>query len=190
MKLSLTEKIYTELRQRILDGDIEPRQFISESQVAEEYAVSKAPAKQALHILANQGYLTSYPRKGYMVTTYSAEEVNQIQEIRRCLETMCIKMAIERASDEEILSLRLYDGMDRNNLDPRAAINIKFHLRLAELSGNKFLPETLRPLVLRATLSYIKGKPDIENFEKIVQAMLERDTERAVSLLCADIHNI
>lgn len=190
MKVSLTEKIYTELRDRILDGDIAPRQFISESQVAEEYKVSKAPVKQALHILANQGYLTGYPRKGYMVTTYSVEEVNKIQEIRRCLESLCVKLAIERASDEEIRSLRLYDGLDTNDLDPRYAINTRFHLRLAELSGNEFMVETLRPLVLKATLSYIKGKPDIDHFEQIVQAMLERNAERAITVLCEDVHNL
>lgn len=190
MKVSLTEKIYTELRDRILDGDIAPRQFISESQVAEEYNVSKAPAKQALHILANQGYLTGYPRKGYMVTTYSVEEVNKIQEIRRCLESLCVKLAIERATDEEIRSLRLYEGLDTDNLDPRDTINTRFHLRLAELTGNEFMVETLRPLVLKATLSYIKGKPDIDHFESIVQAMLDRDVERATEVLCRDIHDL
>ena len=187
MKVSLTEKIYTELRDRILDGELAPRQFISESQVAEKYGVSKAPVKNALHILANQGYVTGYPRKGYMVTTYSVEEVNKIQQIRRCLESLCVRIAVERATDEEILSLRLYEGMDTDNLDPRAAINTRFHLRLAELSGNEFMVETLRPLILKATLSYIKGKPDIEHFENIVQAMLERDAEKAVDVLCQDI---
>lgn len=190
MKMSLTEKIYTELRDRILDGELAPRQFISESQLAKEYAVSKAPVKHALHILANQGYVTGYPRKGYMVMTYSVEEINKIQQIRRCLESLCVRLAVERATDEEIRSLRLYNEMDAENLDPRAAINTRFHLRLAELSGNEFMVETLRPLVLKATISYIKGKPDIEHFENIVKAMLERDTEKAVDVLCQDIHDL
>ena len=50
--------------------------------------------------------------------------------------------------------------------------------------------ETLRPLVLKATLSYIKGKPDIDHFEQIVQAMLERNAVRAITVLCEDVHNL
>lgn len=190
MKESLTEKIYTELRDKILDGKITSREFISESQIAQEYAVSKAPVKQALHILASQGYLVSYPRKGYMVASYDNGEVNQIQEIRRCLESLCVRLAIQSASDEEILSLRMYEGMDQNSLDPRSAINTQFHNRLAEISGNKFLPETLRPLILKSTMSNIRSAPDIEHFEKIVQAMLDRDEELAVKLLCEDVRNL
>ena len=83
------------------------------------YQVSKAPVKQALRILAGQGYLTSYPRKGYLVSAYSVEEVNQLQEIRRCLESLCVRLAIQNASDEEIRSLQSYEGMDAENLDPR-----------------------------------------------------------------------
>ena len=190
MGISLTEKLYTDLRRRIIEGEIAPREFITESRVAEEYSVSKAPAKQALHILADQGYLISYPRRGYMVCTYSIEEVNQIQEIRRCLEALCVRLAIERATDDEIRSLRIYEGLEEYELDPRAAINTRFHMRLADLSGNPFLPETLRPLVLKATMSYIKGPPDTEHFEKIVRAMLARDAELAVSLLAEDVRDI
>ena len=190
MKESLTEKIYTELRSKILNGEISPREFISEGQLAAEYAVSKAPVKQALHILANQGYITAYPRKGYMVTAFSIGEINQIQEIRRCIESLCVRLAIQNATDEEISSLRLYNDMDKESLDPRKAINTQFHLRLAEISGNAFLPDTLRPLVLKATMSHIRGEPDIENFNKIVDSMLKRDEARAVQLICDDIHNL
>ena len=82
------------------------------------------------------------------------------------------------------------DRLDTDNLDPRDTINTRFHLRLAELTGNEFMVETLRPLVLKATLSYIKGKPDIDHFESIVQAMLDRDVERATEVLCRDIHDL
>ena len=190
MKESLTEKIYTELRDEILKGEITPRQFISESQIAQRYQVSKAPVKQALKILAGQGYLTSYPRKGYQVSTYSVEEGNQIQQVRRCLESLCVKLAIQNASDEEIRSLQMYEGMDTENLDPRGTINTIFHTRLAELSGNEFLPETLRPLILKSTMSNIRSAPDTEHFEKIVQAMLDRNEELAVKLICEDVRDL
>ena len=88
MKEKLSEKIFAQLRGEIIAGKYTARDFISESEIAERYGVSKAPVKDALHLLADQGYLVSYPRKGYMVNTFTNEEDNQIQQIRRCLETL------------------------------------------------------------------------------------------------------
>ena len=190
MKESLTEKIYTELRDEILKGEITPRQFISESQIAQRYQVSKAPVKQALKILAGQGYLTSYPRKGYQVSTYSVEEVNQIQQVRRCLESLCVKLAIQNASDEEIRSLQIYQGIDKEKLYPPGTNNNIFKNRQADINGNEFLPETLRPLILKSTMSNIRSAPDTEHFEKIVQAMLDRNEELAVKLICEDVRDL
>ena len=125
-----------------------------------------------------------------MVRAYSVEEVNQIQEIRRCLEGLCVRLAVRNATEEEIRSLRVYENMDQQNLDPRNTINSQFHLRLAEISGNEFLPGTLKPLVHRTSMSRIKSAPDVDHFEKIVQAMLDRDEEKAVRLLEEDVRDI
>lgn len=108
MEEKLSHKIYVEIRNGILDGEYSARDFLSEAQIAKKYGVSKAPVKEALHILADQGYLISYPRRGYMINTYSDEELDKIQEIRKTLEALCVRLAISKASDEELEALRFY----------------------------------------------------------------------------------
>lgn len=186
MKEKISDRIYTEIRKEIIDGVYSARDFISEQQIADRYGVSKAPVKEALHVLADQGFLVGFPRRGYMVNTYSDEEINKIQEVRRALETLCIKKVIKEASDEDIRTLRVYRD-DRYEMNPRATINYSFHIGLARLTGNEFLVESLSPLVSKASMTHIKSDPDVENFEKIVDALLERDEKKAISLLEDDI---
>lgn len=187
MEEKLSDKIYTEIRNGIIDGEYSARDFLSEAQIAKKYGVSKAPAKEALHTLADQGYLISYPRRGYMINTYSDEELDKIQEIRKTLEALCARLAIARASDEELEKLRFYRHEEAHALDPRETVNFKFHIGLARLSGNEFLVDTLIPLVIKASMNKIKCEPDIGNFDKIIDAMLARDEETALQYLDEDI---
>ncbi|WP_419025096.1 GntR family transcriptional regulator [Emergencia sp.] len=187
MEEKLSHKIYAEIRNGIIDGEYSARDFLSEGQIAKKYGVSKAPVKEALHILADQGYLISYPRRGYMINTYSDEELDKIQEIRKTLEGLCVRLAITNASDEELETLRFYRYGETRALDPRETVNFKFHIGLARLSGNEFLVDTLIPLVIKASMNKIKCDPDIDNFDKIIDAMQARDEEKALQYLDEDI---
>ena len=180
MEEKLSDKIYAEIRNGIIDGEYSARDFLSEAQVAKKYGVSKAPVKEALHILADQGYLISYPRRGYMINTYSDEELDKIQEIRKTLEALCVRLAIAKASDEELEELRFYRDGETRALDPRETVNFKFHIGLARLSGNEFLVDTLIPLVIKASMNKINCEADIDNFDKIIDAMLARDEAKAL----------
>ncbi|MFR8519336.1 MAG: GntR family transcriptional regulator [Emergencia timonensis] len=187
MEEKLSDKIYAEIRNGIIDGEYSARDFLSEAQVAKKYGVSKAPVKEALHILADQGYLISYPRRGYMINTYSDEELDKIQEIRKTLEALCVRLAIAKASDEDLEELRFYRDGETRALDPRETVNFKFHIGLARLSGNEFLVDTLIPLVIKASMNKINCEADIDNFDKIIDAMLARDEAKALQYLDEDI---
>ena len=122
MAEKLSEKIYRSIKADIDSGVIDGRSFLSEAQLAKQFGVSKAPVRDALHLLCSQGYLISYPRKGYMLNMYSADELNQIQVIRRQVEKLCVKLVIEHASDEEILSLKAFTKEQIGGSDPAISI--------------------------------------------------------------------
>lgn len=190
MKEKLSEKIFAQLRGDIIAGKYTARDFISESEIAERYGVSKAPVKDALHLLADQGYLVSYPRKGYMVNTFTNEEVNQIQQIRRCLETLCVQLVIENASEADIEALRdTTTGADMS-AEPEKTINYRFHMGLANISGNPMLGRTLEKLVNIASMTQIHRTPDVSNFHHIIDALLRRDREQAEYWIKTDINDI
>jgi len=189
MAEKLSEKIYNSIKQDIEQGVLDGRDFLSESQLAKDFGVSKAPVRDALHLLCGQGYLISYPRRGYMVNLFSAEEVNQAQVIRRQLEKLCVRLVIETASDEEILTLREFTHDDFGNLDPSKTNNALFHMRMAEISGNKYMPDTLQGLVSKASQAglRVKSKTDVEKHNRIIDALLARDLAEAEAAIDDDI---
>lgn len=187
MANKLSEKIYDSILKDIVSGVYAPREFISEAQVAAQYGVSKAPVKEAMHILVSEGFLLSYPKRGYMVNVYTTEEINDIQEVRRVLETMAVRKAIVTASDEELNALRIYQKSEEIQSRPSETVNTRFHMGIARLAKNRALEETLYPLLVKASTYNITGEPDVRNFDRIVDAMLARDEELAVKCLLEDV---
>ena len=187
MANKLSEQIYGSILKDIVSGVYAPREFISEAQIAAKYGVSKAPVKEAMHILASEGFLLSYPKRGYMVNVYTTEEINNIQEVRRALETLAMRKAIVTATDEELNALRFYQENEELQCRPGETVNTRFHMGIARLAKNKALEETLYPLLVKASSYNIMGDPDIQNFDHIVDAMLARDEELAVKCLLEDV---
>ena len=187
MAEKLSTKVYNAIRSDIISGVIEPKTFLNEGEVGAKFGVSRAPVRDALHLLCEQGYLISYPRKGYMVNTYTVEELNKMKLIRLQLEKLSIKLAIENASDEEILSLREFTREQYRQMIPEQSNNSRFHMRLAEIGKNEFLVLQLRDLVNKSSLASIAKDSDLEKHDAIIDALLERDEEKACRCLENDI---
>lgn len=187
MKDKLSEKIYSSIKLDIENGLIDSRTFLTESQTAKKFSVSKAPVRDAFHLLCSQGYLISYPRKGYMVNLFSNDEINQIQVVRKHLEKLSIRLVIENANDEEIKLLYEYTKIQLNNNDPSKTNNSLFHLKLAKLSKNEYLPIVLNELLIKASQSQIKEKSNFQKHNNIIDALLERNYEKAILCLDEDI---
>lgn len=184
MAEKLSVKIYNDIKKKIEDGEIDLREFLSEAKVAEQYGVSKAPVRDALHLLTDQGYLVSYHRKGYMVNTFSIDELNQIQAIRKQIEKLSVELAVQNASDEEI------DSLEQFCSDPEHAngrTNFDFHMGLARISGNKYLPEALEGFLSKLSIAQIPQKLDLEKHRRIIRALKDRDAARALACIDDDI---
>lgn len=187
MKSKLSDRIYDAILKDIVTGVYAPRDFISEAQVAAQYGVSKAPVKEAMHILASEGFLVSYPKRGYMINVYTAEEINKIQEVRQVLETLAVRKAIVSATDEELQALRFYRKAEEIQYRPGETVNTRFHMSLAKLAKNDCLEATLYPLLIKTSAYNITGEADTKNFDRIVDAMLARDEELAIRCLLEDV---
>jgi DNA-binding GntR family transcriptional regulator len=82
---SLPEQIAARLATRILDGSYAPGERVREEGIAAEFTVSRGPVREALRLLEKDGLITLLPRRGATVTDLSADEVNEIFEIRAML---------------------------------------------------------------------------------------------------------
>lgn len=190
--MKLTDSIYIKLRDEIFNAHYKPNDLITERQIAEKYGVSKLTAGEVLHRLCSEGHLTSYPRSGYMVTLLTPREVAQLKKIRLSIEMLALEGVVQEASGEEIRSLRNYISDDFAKGANANELNTAFHLKLAELSKNRFLLSILRDIL--GSLSRVEQhipqellKSWQEPHRRIVDALAERNLPQAVEALKEDL---
>ncbi len=136
---SVGEQVYVALRSLVLSGDHPPGAHLSEVALARQLEVSRAPVREALERLAQEGLVVRIPRRGAFVRRYGAGEVRQLMELRRILETAASTLAVDRASDEAVAEVRsLLLGSEQAVTRGEAYPADKdFHLAITALSGNR-----------------------------------------------------
>lgn len=83
---SVQGRLITEIRRRIIAGEIQPGINISELALAEEFGVSRTPVRETFKQLQTEGLIEIRPRVGTFVTTPSRREVIELFEMKELLE--------------------------------------------------------------------------------------------------------
>jgi DNA-binding GntR family transcriptional regulator len=198
---SLLEVTTRRLRDEILSGDLAPGQRLVEEQIRQRFAISRAPLREALRTLANQGLVEHLPRRGTRVTELSAEDVDQLFALRSLLERHAIEttfpldrtgqgdqlVGVRRCLDQMRQADRIGDDLGKD--DAHRA----FHAAVVGLAGNRQLDLALEPILLRlqrpmaanlrreaAVLGTAAG---IERHERLLLALESNDPRRILSEL-------
>jgi DNA-binding GntR family transcriptional regulator len=142
----LREEIRDQLIDDILNGRLAPGDRIIEARVAEEFAVSQAPVREALRDLDVLGFVESSPFRGAVVRQISAEELLQLYPIRAVLEGLAAREAAIRIRPAALRKLqKLLETMRSVAAegDERRAVqtDFAFHLTIVEASENRLLQQ-------------------------------------------------
>jgi len=101
-QVSLNQKAYTEIRRRILNGELSTETPLSEYQLAEELELSRTPVREAIKRLEREGLVQSIPNRGTFVAELTARDISEIYQVREQLEGFAARIAAETMSDESI----------------------------------------------------------------------------------------
>jgi DNA-binding GntR family transcriptional regulator len=94
-------KVYENLKQRIIQGELRPGLPINEADFARDLAVSKTPVREALRQLERDGFVESVPGRGSAVAHIKPQDIREVLEIREILEVEAAKRAAwQRGNDE------------------------------------------------------------------------------------------
>jgi DNA-binding GntR family transcriptional regulator len=96
--LTVSEQIAARLGDRILSGAMPPGARIGEQELADEFAVSRGPIREALRILEREGLATLLPRRGAIVTDLTASELRELLEVRAGLFELVVRKIAARPS--------------------------------------------------------------------------------------------
>jgi DNA-binding GntR family transcriptional regulator len=140
----LSEQIKQQLMEDIFHRKYKAGDRIVESALARELGVSQASVREALRSLIAMGFLENEPFKGTTVRSFTAEDLLEVVTVRIALETLAGQLSIRRITDEEIAELEritaeMIAASKEGDTQRRIRLNIAFHEKLVQTSGNKLL---------------------------------------------------
>jgi DNA-binding GntR family transcriptional regulator len=149
-----TYRVVEQVRQEIAAGKLRPNQRLIEAEIAQKLGISRTPVREALRILETEGYLKRLPRGGLTVFDYSIDEIRNICEIREALESMALKLACERATNEQIGKVvEIHESMLqvilRKDADKFLELNSAFHYELLAGCGNEQLMSLIQSIRMK-----------------------------------------
>jgi DNA-binding GntR family transcriptional regulator len=162
MKKSLADHAYNVIKRDIITCELDPGAQIAQSSLVDRYGVGITPIREALKRLEQDGYVQSVPRFGYIISTITISDVKDIYELRLILETASVRLAAERASDEQLAEINENAGFsyrykDRESYLQFLEFNTFFHTMVAKASGNQRLANALEELLNAMTRIFNLG---------------------------------
>jgi GntR family transcriptional regulator of vanillate catabolism len=148
------------MREMVMNGRFQPGDHLQEIPLGEMLGVSRTPVREALVALHQEGLLTYRNHRGYLVRSFTLEEILDAYEVRGVLEGLGCRMVAERGLDpEDRRELRdlLTQGdailstgeLHEDQVGPWRDMNDRFHAILVRGSGNPCLQDvTARTLAM------------------------------------------
>lgn len=195
VRVTLAERVYREVRTRIMESDLGPGQFIREQELREATGVSRTPIREALSRLASEGFLEKIPHRGFRVPDEPLGELLELYPVVAALELLAGRLALPRLNGRDVARLReindaLVEARDRGDVQELMQLNEAFHHLFGERSGNSRLSGLLDDLRLQLSrlerwyYSYSdRATESILEHERIIEAIENGDHHTVLDLL-------
>jgi DNA-binding GntR family transcriptional regulator len=148
---TLSASIVATLKERIISWQYPPEHRLTEESLCHEFGVSRSPVREALRVLATNGFVRRMANRGYAVRQVNLQDLEELYEVRLALELYSVETLAARGTPTETLA-PLRQAWRAIRLQPRrqgeelAALDAKFHETLATLLGNETLLQPLRAI--------------------------------------------
>lgn len=189
--LPLRDVVFNTLRSAILTGELKPGERLMEIHLAQKLGVSRTPIREAIHKLELEGLVTLLPRRGAEVSQITEKSMQDVLEVRSTLDALCVELACERITEQELESLKLAceefaGAVQKKDLQMIAHKDVALHDIIVQATGNARLVQMVNNLseqMYRYRFEYIKDETKhaslVEEHQKIYEAIVAKNKEAA-----------
>jgi DNA-binding GntR family transcriptional regulator len=171
-RLSLSRRIYSTVRERIILGQYPQGSRLPEKRIGEELDVSRVPLREAVPLLERDGFVHSYPRRGAVVARWDAKAIDDLFDARLSVEVGAARYAarqVARGGSMDALNVALKEAQRVVEAGDAYAIargSTAFHEAVVETSKNDLMVRLIQTISGRITwLFYMtSGLPAEEAF--------------------------
>lgn len=191
-RMTIPIKISNQLRQLILSGEFVGGTPLKQEILAVQFNVSMSALREALKTLESEGLVKFYPNRGAVVTELSAEEAQEIFEIRILLELGALEFSIPELTKQALEKAEhVLEELEKEEDSNRwSELNCLFHEYLYEASGKTKLLDMIRVLhnnVERYMRLYLEEMHYQNQSQKehrdLLEACRQKDIKKAQKIL-------
>jgi DNA-binding GntR family transcriptional regulator len=181
--------LVSRLRDSIISGELAANAPIRQELIALAYGVSRMPVRQAIDILAAEGWVEHKPHKGAVVAAIDPDDALELFELRHALERLAIKRSFPNLSDRQLEAVKVALSNLEAGSGDIPVLHQSFHLTLYAAAG----PRLLRVLMqqLDAVQRYLRfekaalhvSDQDRDEHRALAEAACSRDVGAGVAIL-------
>ncbi|MGO4716752.1 GntR family transcriptional regulator [Bradyrhizobium sp. 2TAF24] len=195
----IATRIAAALTEQIITGELPPGAPLRQDHVAHAFGASHVPAREAFQLLRAAGLAVSEPRRGMRVAPLDGGAIREVVEMRAVLEMLAFRHAAPRftAVHVAVIEEAAQAGEQAATIAAWEAANRDFHKALVEPCRMPRLLATLEQLrlansriVLAAARSASWRPRSNTDHRRIVEAIREKNPERAATLLKQHLHGM
>ena len=189
------DKLITQLTEEISSGILRPGDQLEEAALAEKYALSRTPIREAIRAMVAIGLLETRPRKGAIVRILTAKELLDLFEVGAGLEGMACRLAAAALTQKHAESIeqaleKCIAASATGYKVQYSIANLEFHAAIHAATDNHWLIEQLQNIGIHInpyrSLPYdLRGRlaKSTEEHTMICLAILSGEGERASELM-------
>jgi DNA-binding GntR family transcriptional regulator len=198
---TVVDYAYEEIWKRVIMIGGSEEQRLSDVTLSEQLGMSRTPVRQALERLVQEGLVRSDPRRGFWTSTFTAQDIHEVYDLRGALEVLAVRLAAPHLSREDLKAhlKALYAvraELDTNPVLRFLQVDIRFHMLITRASNNGRLIHSLSLLRSQHTMfqmqdTYYPKRMEIalNEHEQILLAMLAGNIDEAADCLTRHIQH-
>lgn len=198
---SRRERVVQILRDAITSGQLLPGHRLIELELASQLGTSRAPIREALRQLEQEGLVASYPYRGSEVVGVSQEEIDEVLvPVRLTLERFAFRRALPLLTDEDFTELarwigEMRGGADTGDADRMADADLRFHELVITRSGQAHCLQMWRTIQPRVRAYFRRDAPAhdtphsvAEQHERLLLALRSGEEQQVLDAVDEHIH--
>jgi DNA-binding GntR family transcriptional regulator len=197
----LRERAYEAIRDAIVRGDIRPGASVRNAELAERLGLSRAPVREALARLAEEGLVETKPQSYTRVTPLVLRDVRDAAAVVRAMHELAARTAVPLLETEHVEAMRAANrrfaaATRAGDLDAAMQADDELHDVLVRECGNRAVAATIErytPLIRRLErrqFSRATARRSVELHDELIDACAAGDEEQATHITARIWHSL
>ncbi|MGW4562951.1 GntR family transcriptional regulator [Streptomyces sp. NPDC004561] len=189
----LSEEVASYVRELIISGKVQPGEFLRMEPIAEAVGVSNTPVREGLLSLSSEGFIELVPRRGFVVTSFSKQDVRDLFWVQAQLGGELAARAAKKITSEQLAGLETIakqqeEAIEAGDEDDMVEYGHAFHRQINLAADSPRLALLLRSVVKQLPNRFylsIEGRAAAtrEEHPLILEALRRRSSRMARSLM-------